>query len=90
MRRRQRLNQLRRTEELRAKVPQNTSQAQTSCETKLAGNVGGPGAIMRTRYDANGIYRGEDPVAALAAVGREARWMPADYDPIGDGCAKLR
>jgi len=65
--------------------PQNSSQSQTPCERKLADIFGGPGAIMRTRYDSDGIYRGEDPVAALGAVGRVARnGMPTDYDPIWD------
>lgn len=65
--------------------PQNSSQQQTPCERRLAGIFGGPGAIMRTRDDANGVYRGENPVAALQATSAVARnGMPKEYDPIWD------
>src|SRR5258706_4299193 len=66
-------------------IPQSSSQQQTPYERKLAGIFGGPGAIMRTRYDANGSYRGEHPAAALQATSAVARnGMPKDYDPIWD------
>ncbi len=40
---------------------------------------------MRTRYDYNGDYRGENAVEALRAVSNVARnGMPKEYDPIWD------
>lgn len=60
-------------------------EAQTPCEKKLAAIFGGPGAIMRTRYDYNGVYRGQDDLAALVAIANVSRnGMPNDFDPIWD------
>jgi YD repeat-containing protein len=44
--------------------PPNPSQTQTPCEQKLASMFGGENAIMRTRYDYLGNYRGADPELA--------------------------
>src|SRR5258706_3033413 len=62
-------------------IPHSSSQQQTPYERKLAVIFGGPGAIMRTRYDANASYRVEHPAASLQATSAVARHgMTKDYD----------
>jgi hypothetical protein len=61
-------------------IPQNSSQQQTLCETKLAGMFGGPGAIMRTRYDADGQYRGRNPELVARVRGNTAQIGTSVFD----------
>ncbi|HEX7313995.1 MAG TPA: RHS repeat-associated core domain-containing protein, partial [Pyrinomonadaceae bacterium] len=58
---------------------------QTPYEQRLAATFGGEGAVMRTRFDYTGIYRGLDADAvarAIAFVARNGR--PQEYDPVWD------
>jgi hypothetical protein len=63
-----------------AHAPQNPAQTQTPCEQKLAGIFGGNGAIMRTRYDADGNYRGRDPELAARVAGNSAQMGTPAFD----------
>jgi hypothetical protein len=58
--------------------PQNSPQ--TPCEQKLAGIFGGPGAIMRTRYDADGQYRGRNPELAARVAANTAQMGTPVFD----------
>ena len=49
--------------------PQQTGHAPTPCDQKVAATFGGTGAVGRTAYDYNGIYRGYDPAAEARLKG---------------------
>jgi hypothetical protein len=61
-------------------LPQNTPQTQTPCEQKLASMFGGENAIMRTRYDYLGNYRGADPELAARVRGNTSQMGTPYFD----------